>query len=116
MFFANYFITIFIDYDVNSIIVNQIKLSISFVNKFNFELIKISIYLLQFRIKNFHSNEKSNIIFDVFFCLLIVCNKLKNHTIDNFNVDVTNKLIDTLMQIIDDFRKKIINDYNENST
>ena len=76
-------------------------------------------YLSQFRIKIFHRNEKSNIIFDVFFRLFIVCNKLKNHTIDNLNIDefntnVVDKLINILIQITNDFRKKFINDYKNN--
>ena len=78
-------------------------------------------YLLQFRIKNFHRNKKSNIIFDVFFRLFIVRNKSKNYTIDNlnidkFNIDVVDKLIDILIQITNDFRKKLVNDYKNNST
>ena len=102
MSFVDYFITIFIDYDVNSSIVNQIKLSIFFVNKFNFKLIKTSMYLSQFRIKIFHRNEKSNIIFNVFFRLFIVRNKSKNYIIDNLNIDkfntnVVDKLIDILI-------------------
>ena len=121
MSFVDYFITIFINHDVNSLIVNQIKLLIFFINKFNFKLIKTSMYLSQFRIKIFHRNEKSNIIFDVFFRLFIVCNKLKNHTIDNLNIDefntnVVDKLINILIQITNDFRKKLVNDYKNNST
>ena len=59
-------------------------------------------YLLQFRIKIFHRNKKSNIIFNVFFCLFIVRNKLKNYIIDNlnidkFNIDIVDKLIDILI-------------------
>ena len=121
MSFANYFITIFIDYNVNLSIVNQIKLSIFFVNKFNFKLIKTSIYLSQFRIKIFHHNEKSNIIFDVFFRLFIVRNKSKNHIINNLNIDefntnVVDKLINILIQITNDFRKKFVNNYKNDST
>ena len=78
-------------------------------------------YLSQFRIKNFHRNKKSNIIFDVFFRLFIVRSKLKDYTIDNlnidkFNIDVIDKLIDTLIQMTNDFRKKLVNDYENNST
>ena len=78
-------------------------------------------YLLQFRIKNFHRNKKSNIIFNVFFRLFIVRNKLKNYTINNLNIDklntnVVDKLIDILIQITNDFRKKFVNDYKNNST
>ena len=78
-------------------------------------------YLLQFQIINFHHNEKSNIIFDVFFRLFIVRNKLKNYTINNLNIDkfnmnVVDKLIDILIQITNDFRKKLVNDYKNNST
>ena len=121
IFFANYFITVFIDHDVNSSIVNQIKLSIFFVNKLNFKLIKASMYLSQFRIRIFHRSEKSNIIFDAFFRLFIVRSKSKNHTINNlnidkFNTDVVDKLIDILIQITNDFRKKLVNDYKNDST
>ena len=120
IFFANYLITVFIDHDVNSSIVNQIKLSISVVNKFNFKLIKASMYLSQFRIKTFHRSEKSNIIFDVLFRLLIVRSRPKNHIIDNlnvdeFNIDVADKLIDTLVQMTNDFRKKLVNGYKNDS-
>ena len=78
-------------------------------------------YLSQFRINFFYRNEKSNIIFNVFFRLFIVRNKSKNHTIDNlnidkFNIDVVDKLIDILIQITNDFRKKLVNDYKNNST
>ena len=78
-------------------------------------------YLSQFRIKIFHRNKKSNIIFDVFFRLFIVRSKLKNHTINNLNIDkfnmnVVDKLIDILIQITNDFRKKLVNDYKNNST
>ena len=77
-------------------------------------------YLLQFRIKIFHHNKKSNIIFNVFFRLFIVRNQLKNHTIDNLNIDkfntnVVDKLIDILIQITNDFRKKLVNDYKNDS-
>ena len=121
MSFVDYFITIFIDHNVNSSIVNQIKLSIFFVNKFNFKLIKTSMYLSQFRIKIFHRNKKLNIIFDAFFRLFIVRNKSKNHTIDNLNIDkfntnVVDKLIDILIQITNDFRIKFMNDYKNDLT
>ena len=70
-------------------------------------------YLLQFRIKIFHRNKKLNIIFNVFFRLFIVRNKLKNYTIDNLNIDkfntnIVDKLIDILIQITNEFRKKLI--------
>ena len=78
-------------------------------------------YLSQFRIKNFHRNKKSNIIFDIFFRLFIVCNKLKNHTINNLNIDkfntnVVDKLIDILIQITNNFRKKFVNNYKNDLT
>ena len=70
MSFVDYFIIIFINHNVNLSIINQIKLSIFFVIKFNFKLIKTSMYLSQFRIKIFHRNKKSNIIFNIFFVYL----------------------------------------------
>ena len=78
-------------------------------------------YLSQFRIKIFHRNKKLNIIFDVFFRLFIVRNNSKNYTIDNLNIDkfntnVVDKLIDILIQMTNDFRKKLVNDYKNNST
>ena len=91
------------------------------MNKFNFKLIKTLMYLSQFQIKIFHRNKKSNIIFNVFFRLFIVRNKSKNYIINNLNIDefntnVVDKLIDILIQITNDFHKKFVNDYKNNST
>ena len=58
-------------------------------------------YLSQFRIKTFYRNKKSNIIFNVFFYLFIVHNKLKNYTINNLNIDKFNiNVIDKLINIL----------------
>ena len=120
MSFANYLITVFTDHDVSSSIVNQIKLSTSFVNKFNFRLIKASMYLSQFRIRIFHRSEKSNIISDAFSRLLIVRSRSEDHIIDSLNVDefntnVADKLTDILIQMTNDFRKKLVNGYKNDS-
>ena len=55
---------IYIDYVVNSFITRQIKLIISNVNKLNMKLIRVSIYLSQFRLNVRYKLDKSHIIFD----------------------------------------------------
>ena len=57
-------------------------------------------YLSQFRINFFYRNKKLNIIFNVFFRLFIVRNKLKNYTINNLNIDKFNtNVVDKLINI-----------------
>ena len=113
---ADYPITVFTDHGASPSIVNQTKLSTSSVDKLNLRLVRASMYLSQFRIRTFHRSGKSNIIPDALSRLPTVRSRPEDHTIDSldvdgFNTDVADKLTGTLVQMTDDFRKKLVDGY-----
>ena len=118
-------LVIYIDYVANSIIVNQIKLTFNNVNKLNFELIKINIYFFQFRFRIFHKIEKFNIVSNVLNRFSIVRHFNSNTKIDNFDLKIYYFYIDetnfnensiriTLIEMLSNFCKKFIIEYQKN--
>ena len=91
---------IYIDYIVNSFITRQIKLITNNVNKLNMKLIRVSIYLSQFRLNVRYKLDKSHIISDAFNRLSINNCMLsdKNDVLDieNFHEDMINSKNDVI--------------------
>ena len=58
-------IVIFIDHNINIFIVKQITLNSKNTNKFNFRLIRISIYFSQFRLKIKYRLSKNYVVLNV---------------------------------------------------
>ena len=106
----------FTNYKTNSKIIAQIKLFSTFVDKLNLKLIKISMYLFQYRIRVFHKNDKTNIVFNVLSCLFIKKHNIVNQLIDSLNINVFNKntIKRILIEINDEFRRKLIKEYKKN--
>ena len=77
-------------------------------------------YLSQYRLRVFHKNEKSNIIFDALFRLFIKKQNVVDTTIDNLNINVfniettTNTIEKFLIKITKKFRFKLIKNYKKN--
>ena len=93
-------IVIYTNYTTNSFITRQIKLINNNVDKFNMKLIRVFVYLLQFRLNMRYKSNKFYIIFDALNCFFIdnrMLNNIKNVlNIENFhnnNVDFENNLI-----------------------
>ena len=104
----DYYIVIYIDYEINSKIVNQIKFTINNINKTNLCLIRIFIYFLQFRL-NFHYR------FNKTYIILNALNRLfnqniENEIIDNFDANIY-VYYKSLIKIFEKFRKQILKKY-----
>ena len=112
----DYSVTVFTDYKANSKIIAQIKLFSTFVDKLNLRLVKISIYLSQYRIRVFHKNDKTNIVFDALFRLFIKKHNVVNRLVNSLNVDVFNEnaIKKNFVEISDEFRRKLIKEYKKN--
>ena len=120
------FIIVYIDHVVNTFITRQIILNFVNTNKFNLRLIRVFIYLLQFRLNVKHRLNKKHIILNV-FSRLFFDNKQINQQINfenilNFDifynnfVDLSNNYNVYVLQksfviMFNDFRKQITNDY-----
>ena len=106
----------FTNYETNSKIIAQIKLFSTFVDKLNLKLIKISIYLSQYRIRVFHKSDKTNIVFNAFFRLFIKKHNVVDQLINNLNLNAFNKnaIKKFLIEINDEFRRKLIKKYKKN--
>ena len=87
-----YFIIIFTNHAINIDIVKQIIFSFNNTNKFNFRLIKISIYFFQFRFDVRYRFDKKHIISNVLFKLSIDWSFLneKNLNLKSYNINITN--------------------------
>ena len=73
IFNVEYFIVVYTDHVVNSIIVNQTKFIFNSIKKLNIKLVRVSIYLFQFRFKIYYRFDKFNLIFDALSRLLKYC-------------------------------------------
>ena len=82
-----HFVVVFTDHVANSIIINQIKFISSSVNKLNLKLIRVFIYLFQFRLRAFHRFDKFNVVFDVFNRLSTMRQKIFDVQINNFDIN-----------------------------
>ena len=113
---------IYIDHVVNSFIARQIKLITNNVNKLNMKLVRVSIYLFQFRLNVRYKLDKSHIIFDAFSRLSINNCMLndKNDVLDieNFHenmIDSKNDVIyaynSDLITMSKNFKLKLRQDY-----
>ena len=115
---------IYIDHETNSAIVSQTKLNTISIDKLNMKLIKTSIYLSQFQLKIRHKSKKFNIISNALSRLPIK----EKSTLNNLNLDfdIENFLnnsrnihyieIDLLLQISNEFKKKLLFDYQSEKT
>ena len=111
-----YIIIIYIDHVVNSSITRQIKFINNSVNKLNIKLIRVSIYLSQFRLNVRYKSKKSHIILDVFNRLstrnIMFNDKNDVLNIENFHNDMINSKNNDiyvfnkdLIMIFDDFKR-----------
>ena len=112
-------ITIYIDYAINAAIVNQIKLISNNVDKLNLKLIRIFMYLFQFRLKVFHRSSKFNLISNVLNKLSTIKHNFIDDVIDSLDIDEysmkENHVVhDTLIEMWSEFRKKLFTKYEEN--
>ena len=120
-------IVIFIDHVVNTSIIKQITFINNNTNKFNFRLIRVFIYLSQFRLDVRYRFEKSHVISNAFSRFSFDNESIiihRNSSNDNLNlnfyfIDVHDSSNDSncyvyqefLISIFDEFRKQIIDDY-----
>ena len=91
---SKYIIIIYIDHVVNSSITRQIKFINNNVNKLNMKLIRVSIYLSQFRLNIRYKSKRFHIIFDTFNRLstrnIMFSDKNNVLDIENFYNDMIN--------------------------
>ncbi len=124
--FSKHFIIIYIDHEVNSIIVAAIKLFTSSIDRLNMKLIKALTYLSQFRLDIRYRSEKFNIISDALSRLLVTKNinsqKALNVDVDleHFQLDMNSSENDQiyvyatiLVEMFNDFKFKIQQRYRE---
>ena len=115
-------IVIFTNHAINAFITKQIILSFNNIDKLNFRLMKISIYLFQFRFDIRYRFDKRHVIFDVFFKLStnrFFLNeneslKLKSYhfnIIDFFVNDQCFVYHDVLINMFSNFHKQLVDDY-----
>ena len=120
-------IVVFTNHVVNTFIIKQIIFINNNTNKFNFRLIRVFIYLSQFRLDVKYRFDKNHVISNVLFRLsfdnesiIILRNNLDdNLNLDFYFIDVLNSSNDLncyafqefLINIFNEFRKQIIDDY-----
>ena len=112
---------IYTDHGANSAIASQIKLSTINIDKLNMKLIRAFTYLSQFNLDIRHRSDKFNVISDA---LSRLSTKFIFSVIDSLDLDsydsVTKSSIDhvyniSLMIMSNEFRQKLIVEYNEDS-
>jgi len=81
----DYFIVVYIDYRVSFSIVKQIKFTLNNTNRLNIKLVRVSIYLSQFRLNIYYRFEKSNLVFGTLSQLSTRSTKI--NYIDAFNIN-----------------------------
>ncbi len=117
---------IYINHDVNSIIIAIIKLSIISTNRLNMKLIRVSMYFFQFRLNIRHRSEKFNVVSDALSRLLVKKNNSVHEALDlnqdlkhyQFNVknsknDQIYAYVITLMKMFEEFKTKLKDDYKK---
>ena len=118
-------VIIFIDHVVNSIIINQIKLTSFNVNKLNFKLVRAFMYLSQFRLKIYHRNDKFNVVIDALNRLSTIRHNFVDKKIDNLNLNIYHNKIENfsdeessikkiLIEMSSKFRQQLLIDYQKN--
>ena len=121
IFNSNHSIVIYMNYDASSNIISQIKLAFNNTNKFNMKLIWTSTYFFQFRLKIHHWIDRFNLVLNALNQLFI-----KNTRVDSLNdlninnyfikdtADIVYAFNQTMMTMNDEFRTKIIENYQKN--
>ncbi len=118
---------IYIDHDVNSAIIAVIKLSTITTNRLNMKLVRAFMYLSQFRLNIRHRSEKFNVVSDALDKLFVKKNN-NSHEILNLNQDLKHYQLNmrnsendqvyafviTLVTMLNDFRTKFKEEYNQN--
>lgn len=108
---------IYIDHEAFLSIAKQITLSTFFTDKFNLRLIRASDYIQRFDLDIRHKSEKLHIVFDALSRLFISDAISKPARIDYDEFDALHvKVMFTafLIEIDDNFRKRIIDEYVKN--
>ena len=115
-----HFTIIYTNHETNLNITTETKLNITNINKFNLKLIRISIYLSQFRFDIRHRFDKTNIISNIFNKLFIKSNKISKHK--NLDINAKNSKSNfvyvyniNLLKMSFEFRKNLIKNYVKNS-
>ena len=123
IFSSNHSIVIYTNHDASSNIVFQIKLTFNNTNKLNMKLIQTFIYFFQFKLKIHHRINYFNLVSDALNQLFIKntrVNSSNNLNLNNYfiksTIDIVYIFNQTMMTINDEFRIKIIEDYQKNKT
>ena len=105
----DYYIVIYINHEVNSKIVNQIKFTINNIDKTNLRLIRVFIYFSQFRLNFYYRFSKTYIILNALNRLFN--RNTKNEIINSLdaNIYVYYKF---LVKVFEEFRKQILKKYH----
>ena len=74
-------------------------------------------YFSQYRFRVFHKSEKFNVVLNAFSRLLIKKHNSIDVTVDSLNVDAFNEnaITKTFIEMSDEFRRKLIKEYKQNS-
>ena len=124
---AKIIIIVFTNHAVNTSIIKQTTFINSNTNKLNFRLIRVFIYLSQFRLDVKYRIDKKHVIFDVLFRLsidneFVIINRTSfddNLNLNFYFIDVFDLSDDSncyvfqefLISMSNEFRKQITNDY-----
>ena len=109
-FFEQSFTVIFTNHSAALNIVKQINITIAFINKLNFHLVRAFDYIQRFNVKLRHKFEKQHIVSNVFFRFVSI----------NIDTTLNEKKLNALFTVVlveikKNFRRKLVANYVNNS-
>ena len=122
-----HFTIIFIDHVVNVFIIKQTTFIFNNINKLNLRLIRVFIYLSQFRLNIRYRSDKRHVLSDVLSRLSTnrsFMNENENLDLKSYHVDLKNSSIndqcfvyhETLINMFVVFRQRLIDEYVKEKT
>ena len=108
---SSIFIVIYIDHDVTLKIVKQITFTTSLTNKLNLRLIKAFDYVQRFNLKIRYKLKIQHVIFDVFSRFTNFNTEIQ---LQNYENELDVFFIVILIEMNDDFRFRILKNYQKN--
>ena len=107
-------IVIYIDHAIILGIVKQFTLTTSIINKLNFRFVRTSKFFNRFNFDIRHKPNKKHVIFDALSRLISVNFETHFKFDDKLNVLYVYHVTATVINLSDEFRNKIFDDYRKN--
>lgn len=109
-------IIIYTNYAITLNIIKQSTMTISFIDKLNLRFVRVSKFFKRFDFDIRHKFNKKHVVFDAFSRLSSVNFEINLKSKNEVNVLYIYQIIVSLIHFNDEFRNKIFDDYNKNST